>query len=91
MNTTHPGIIETVKNKSVEAIKDTGNIVAKTVDTAAQIVTTTVKDTAKVGGAVKAVGEVEAAAVVTVRNVVGKPINHDKVVLKEPEMAATKN
>jgi hypothetical protein len=51
MNTnTHPGMIETVKDKSVEVIKGTGNVVGKTADTAAQIVTTTVKDAAKVAG-----------------------------------------
>ena len=48
--TTHPGMIETAKDKSVEVIEGTGNIVEKTVDTTAQIVTTTVKDTAKVAG-----------------------------------------
>jgi len=45
-------MVETVKNKSVETIKGTGNIVEKSVDTGAQIVTTIVKDTAKVAGGV---------------------------------------
>jgi hypothetical protein len=50
MNTiTHPGMIETVKDKSVAATEGTGHIVQKVVDTTAQVLTTTVKDTAKVG------------------------------------------
>ena len=125
MNKTHPGIIETVKDKSVAAVKGAGNIVETTVDTAAQILATTVKDTAKVGGdvgagatglaagaikdvkelgvkaenataavaggALKAVGEVGSAAVDAVRKTVTKPGNSDKVVLKEPETAASRN
>lgn len=72
--TTHPGIIETAKDKSVEVIKGAGNIVEKTVDTTAQIVTTAVKDTAKVAGnvgtaakevVVGAVEDVKVAAVKT--------------------------
>jgi hypothetical protein len=50
MNTANAGVIETVKEKTVAGIKGTENIVETTVDGAAQIVTTTVKDTAKVGG-----------------------------------------
>lgn len=50
MNTqTQTGVIETVKDKSVDAIKGTGNIVEATVDTTEKAVTTTVKDVAKVG------------------------------------------
>ena len=56
MNSTNPGLIETVKDKSAAAIKGTGSIVDTTVDTTAKILTTTAKDTAKVGG------EVEVAA-----------------------------
>jgi hypothetical protein len=52
MTKTNPGVIETVRDQSIAAIKGTGNIVEKTVDTAAKIVTTTAKDTAKVGGEV---------------------------------------
>jgi hypothetical protein len=52
MNTTHPGIIKTVEDKSDAAIKGTGKVVETTVDTAAKILVTTVKDTAKVGGKV---------------------------------------
>ena len=50
MNTTNSGIIEAAKDKSVAAIKGTEKIVETTVDAAAQIVTTTVKDTTKIGG-----------------------------------------
>jgi hypothetical protein len=49
MTTTNSGIIETVKDKSVAAVKGTENIVETTVDAVAQIATTTVKDAAKVG------------------------------------------
>lgn len=52
MNTTNPGMIETVKDKSIAAIKGTGDIVETTVDSAGKILTTTVKGTAKVGGTV---------------------------------------
>ena len=45
-------MIETVKDKTVAATEGTGHVVEKAVDTTAKIVTTTVKDTAKVGGAV---------------------------------------
>jgi hypothetical protein len=55
--TTHPGMIETVKDKSVAATEGTGQVVQKVVGTTAQVLTTTVKDTAKVGG------DVETAAV----------------------------
>ena len=48
MSTSNPGIIGTLKDKSVDAVKGTGTIVEKTVDTAGKIITTTVKDTAKV-------------------------------------------
>jgi len=54
MNTTHPGIAETVKEKSEAAIKGSGNVVETTVDAAGKVITTTVKDTAKVGGEVGA-------------------------------------
>jgi hypothetical protein len=43
-------MIETVKDKSVAAAEGTGHIVEKVVDTTAQVLATTVKDTAKVGG-----------------------------------------
>ena len=52
MSTSNPGIIETVKDKSVDTLKGTGTVVEKTVDTAGKIITTTVKDTAKVAGEV---------------------------------------
>ena len=52
MKTSHPGVIETVKDKSVEGVKGAGTVVEKTVDTAGKIITTTVKDTAKVAGRV---------------------------------------
>jgi hypothetical protein len=42
-------------------------------------------------GALKAAGEVGATAVGAVRKAVTKPINGVKVVLKEPEMALSKN
>jgi hypothetical protein len=51
-STTHPGMIETVKDKTVAATEGTGHIVDKAVNTTAKVLTTTVKDTAKVGGAV---------------------------------------
>lgn len=47
-------MIGTVKDKSVAAVKGTGTIVEKTVDTAAQIISTTVNDAAKVAGGVGA-------------------------------------
>jgi len=53
-NTTHPGMIGTVKDKSVGAIKGTGNIAEAAVDTTAHVITTTVKDTAEIGGGVEA-------------------------------------
>ena len=52
MNASNPGVVEKVKDKSEAAIKGTGTIVEKTVDTAGKIITTTVKDTAKVAGEV---------------------------------------
>jgi|GEM_PF-2239460 len=53
MNTTvHPGIIETVKDKTVAATEGTGHVVEKVVDTTVQVITTTVKDAAQVGGTV---------------------------------------
>jgi len=52
MSTTKPGIIETAKDKSIATIQGTGTFVEKTVDTAGNIISTTVKDTAKVGGTV---------------------------------------
>ena len=52
MKTTHSGMIETVKDQIVAAIKGTGNIVQATVDTVAQILATTIKDTGKVGTSV---------------------------------------
>jgi hypothetical protein len=88
--TKHPGVIETVKDKSVDAIKGTGNIVESTVNTAAHVVTTTVKDAEKIGvgaehavaavagGAIKAVGDVASTTVSTVHNIVTKPIPVDK-------------
>jgi hypothetical protein len=91
MNTPeHPGVIETVKDKSVDVIKGTGNIVESTVNTAAHVVTTTVKDAEKIGvgaekavaavadGAIKAVGDVASTTVSTVHNIVTKPIPVDK-------------
>ncbi|MBI3417231.1 MAG: hypothetical protein HY043_18225 [Verrucomicrobia bacterium] len=54
MNTTNSGVIETVKDKSVAVIKGAEKIVETTVDTAAQILATTVKDTAKVTGEIGA-------------------------------------
>jgi hypothetical protein len=53
MNTpTHPGIIETIKDKTVAATEGTGHVIGKVVDTTAKVLTTTAKDTAKVGSAV---------------------------------------
>jgi len=40
----------TVEVKSVAAVKSTGNVVEKVVDTSSKVLTTTVKDAAKVGG-----------------------------------------
>jgi hypothetical protein len=78
MKTTRSGMIETVKDQIVAAIKGTGNIVQATVDTVAQILATTIKDTGKVGS----------TAADTVRKAVTtKPIKGIKVVLKEPELA----
>jgi len=45
-------MFETVKDKSVAAVEGTGHVVEKVVDTSAKVLTNTVKDTAKVGGAV---------------------------------------
>jgi hypothetical protein len=50
MNKTNPGLIGTVKDKSVAAVKGTANIVETTADSTAKILGTAVKDTAKVGG-----------------------------------------
>ena len=52
MKTTHSGMIETVKDQIVAAIKGTGNIVQATVDSVTQILATTIKDTGKVGTSV---------------------------------------
>lgn len=45
-------MIETVKDKTIAATEGTGHVIEKVVDTTAEILTTTVKDTAKVGSAV---------------------------------------
>jgi hypothetical protein len=45
-------MIKTVEDKTVAATEGTGHVIEKVVDTTAKILTTTVKDTAKVGGAV---------------------------------------
>ena len=50
MNKSNSGVIETVKDKGVAAIKGTENIVETTVDSTAHILGTAVKDTAQVGG-----------------------------------------
>ncbi|MCU0786590.1 MAG: hypothetical protein MUC91_00115 [Verrucomicrobia bacterium] len=64
MKTRHSGMIETVKDKIVAAIKGTGNIVQATVDTVTQTLTTTIKDTAKVGtSAADAVAHVASGAI----------------------------
>ena len=42
-------MIETVKDKTVAATECTGHVIEKAVDTTAKVLTTTVKDTAKVG------------------------------------------
>jgi len=52
MNKKHSGIIETVEDKSVAAIKGTGKIAETTEHAAANILAKTAKDTAKVGGEV---------------------------------------
>ena len=52
-NSTHSGIIETAKKDTIAVARGTENIVEKTVDGVAHIVINTVKDTAKVGGAVE--------------------------------------
>lgn len=50
MNTTkHPGMIETGKDDGIAVIAGTGKIIGATVDTTEKVVTTTVKDAAKVG------------------------------------------
>jgi len=76
-------MIETVKDKTVAAIKGAGDVVQATVDAVTQILATAIKDTGKV--------EVGSTAVATVRKAVTKPINGVKVVLKEPEMAVSNN
>jgi hypothetical protein len=43
-------MIKTVEDKSVAATEGAGHVVEKMVDTTAQVLTTTVKDTASVGG-----------------------------------------
>jgi malic enzyme len=98
---TQTGVIETVKDKSVDAIKGTGKIIEATVDTAAHVVEATVKDTKVVGvgaekaaaaiagGAIKAVGEAASTTVSTVRDVVTKPFHSDKAASKEPAMATS--
>jgi hypothetical protein len=48
----HPGMIETVKDKTIAATEGTGHIAEKAVDTTTKVLTTTFKDTAKVGSAV---------------------------------------
>ncbi len=50
MNKTNSGVIETVKDKSVAAIKGTENIVETTVDSTGRILGTAIKDAAQVGG-----------------------------------------
>jgi hypothetical protein len=50
MNKTNPGVIETVKDKSVAVIKGTEKIAETTVDSTGRILGTAVKDTAHVGG-----------------------------------------
>ena len=45
-------MIETVKDKTIAATEGTGHVMEKAVDTTAKVLTTTVKDTAKVGSAV---------------------------------------
>ena len=45
-------MIETIKDKTVAATEGTGHVIEKAVDTTAKVLATTVKDTAKVGGAV---------------------------------------
>ncbi len=53
MNTpTHPGVIETVKDQSTDAIKGAGAVVESTANTAANVAKTAAQDTAKVGKAV---------------------------------------
>jgi hypothetical protein len=52
MDKTNPGVIETVKDKSVAVVKGTGNVVGTAVDSTAEVLGTAVKDTAKVGGEV---------------------------------------
>jgi hypothetical protein len=50
MNTAkHPGMIETVKDDGIAVVAGAGKVVGATVDTAEKVVTTTVKDVAKVG------------------------------------------
>lgn len=47
--------------------------------------------TAAANGALKAAGEVGSTAVETVRKAVAKPINGVKILLKEPDLALSKN
>jgi hypothetical protein len=102
MNTKHPGLIETVKDGIVAAIKETGDIVQATVDTITKLLGTTIKDTGKVGtsvtdaiadvasGAIRGAAQVRAdlaKAAETVPKAMAKPINGVKVTPKEPELA----
>lgn len=86
MKTTHPGMIETVKDDGIAVVAGTGKVIGTAVDTTEKVVTTTVKDVAKVGvgiehaavavggGAVKAVGDVGATVVDAARHSVhGNP------------------
>jgi hypothetical protein len=75
--TTHPGMIETVKDKGVAAIAGTGKVAQAAVDTTTHVVSTTVKDTAKVGG------DVEKAAT----GLVGGAIKDVKEMAVETEQA----
>jgi hypothetical protein len=64
MNTKHSGIIETVKDGVVAAIKGTGDIVQATVDTITKMLSTTIKDTGKVGTSVTdAIADVASGAI----------------------------
>jgi len=52
MNKTNSGVIETAKDKSVAVIKGTEKVAETTVDSTGRILSTAVKDTARVGGEV---------------------------------------
>jgi hypothetical protein len=64
VNTKHSGMIETVRDGIIAAIKGTGDIVHATVDTITKMLATTIKDTGKVGTSVTdAIADVASGAI----------------------------